>query len=284
MQDLDWTPDRIKQYYNDEYQQTNSLVAGFVQTAREHFNERMQTIQPVFQQLSTLLNAGMNVLEVGCGAGELLSLIKPLVASCVGVEINRDFTEFIQSELGIEAHAGEIIQLDLGRKFDLIICVDSLDHMPDPLEVLLHMRGLLTENGSLWLSVPNLNEALNFFLPEPNLSRYREFFWHRAHYFYFNTETITAMLNAAAMDVTISFYHQYTFKNYLNWYFTGKPQRSYVEGARDSSLLPGTDPFAEDLNSLLAEIEPRFHDILRRHGRGDTLWCHAGPRQPSASR
>ena len=48
MQDLAWSTAQIKDYYNDEYQRTNSLVSGEQQNAREHFQERVKTIQPFF--------------------------------------------------------------------------------------------------------------------------------------------------------------------------------------------------------------------------------------------
>ena len=276
MQDLDWDANQIERYYNDDYQLSNSLVMGELQTARQHFDERIKTIQPVFDLVHPRINSGMSVLEIGCGAGELLLLIKPLVKRSVGVEMNRAFTDFIQSELGIDAYMGDITKMELKEKFDLVICVDSLDHMSNPLEALISMEKLINPGGGLWLMVPNLNDALRFFLPQPSLSQYREFFWHRAHFFYFDVTTMATMLRAAGLrTIETQYYHQYTFKNYLNWYFTGKPQRSYSEASNGVSLFANDDPFRCEINSLFGDMERQFHVALKRHGRGDTLCCYA---------
>lgn len=277
MQDLDWSDEEIAKYYNEEYQQTNSLVESHAQTPRERFDDRLKTIHPLFEMVKPLLKPGMTVLEVGCGAGELLSLIKPLVVECVGVEMNEPFVEFIRADLKMEAHAGDVTKMDWqGRKFDLVICVDSLDHMNNPLEVLTFMKNLLSPGGKMWVAVPNLNEVLNHFLPEPNQSRYHTFFWHRAHFFYFNAETLGRMLVAAGMEVEeVQYYHQYTLKNFLKWFFTGQPQSSYVEAATGVDFLAGDDPFAREMNGAIAGVEEKFQELLRKHGRGDTICCTA---------
>lgn len=276
-QELEWTVEEIAEYYNDEYQLTNSLVSGQVQTPRERFNDRLKTIYPFFELLKPLLKSNMAVLEVGCGAGELLSLIKPLVRECVGVEMNDAFVKFIQSDLNMEAFTGDVTQMDWGdRKFDLVICVDSLDHMANPLEVLTFMKGLLLPTGKMWVAVPNLDEVLNHYLPVPNQERYHTFFWHRAHFFYFNADTLAQMLRAAGMAVVnVEYYHQYTLKNFLKWFFTGLPQSSYVEAATGINYLVEKDTFAKEMNEMFINAEEKFQQLLREHGRGDTICCTA---------
>lgn len=277
MQELDWSPEEIADYYNEEYQITNSLVSGQMQTPKERFDDRLKTIYPFFDLVKPLLREDMTVLEVGCGAGELLSLIKPLVRECVGVEMNSAFVDFINADLNIEAHAGDLTKIDWGgRKFDLVICVDSLDHMSNPLEVLTSMKELLLPGGKMWIAVPNLNEVLNHYLPEPNQSKYHTFFWHRAHFYYFDADSLGVMLAAAGMEVeSIDYYHQYTLKNFLKWFFTGQPQASYVEAAMGVDFLVGSDPFAKEMNAAFSGVEEKFQGALRKYGRGDTICCTA---------
>lgn len=279
MQDLQMSQEEVFEYYDDEYQRTNSLVAGVAQSAVEHFQDRIKTIRPLFEMIKPRLKPSFDVLEIGCGAGELLSLIKPLVRTCVGVELNRAFIEHVKSALAIEAYAADFLTIDFGRQFDLIIMVDTLDHLPNPREVLLGMKGLLKPEGFLWITVPNRNEALNFFLPEPNLSAYRKFFWHKAHFFYYTRETIAKLFDAVGMEAEIACYHQYTLKNYLKWYFVGKPQANYIEGATDYGLFSGGDPFEVEMNRLLQEANARFHDIVQTTFRGDSLSCYVAPKK-----
>ena len=192
-------------------------MTGTLQGAREHYRDRMKTIASVFAQVKPLLRHGIKVLEVGCGTGELLHLIKPLAKRCVGVELNTPFVEFMRKKLGIEAFAEDINKLNLKEKFDLVISISTLDHLSNPLQTLLSMKRLLAPKGKIYVEVPNMEEALNCFLPDVTRAKYNQFFWHKAHLFYFSKDTISKLFKKAGLKVKVSCRHEYTLKNFLNW-------------------------------------------------------------------
>jgi 2-polyprenyl-3-methyl-5-hydroxy-6-metoxy-1,4-benzoquinol methylase len=273
IQDLDWDAERLIEYYHSEYQSTNSLVTGLVQSPQQRFDDRLPTIQPIFNRIRPLLQPGHRVLEVGCGPGELLWLINPQVARCVGVDLYPPFVEFMQEKLGIEAYAEDINRLAFDEPFDLVICISTLEHLPNPLETLLTMKNLLSPSGKLYVEVPNSNEALNFFLPSSNRQKFNEFFWHRAHLFYFTEETIDALFKKAGMQTKITCRHEYTLKNFLNWYFLGCPQPSFKMGVLETQLFTGNSDFEVRMNNMFAAMETEFKSILAETLRGDTLCC-----------
>ena len=273
IQDLAWDENQLKEYYEKEYQSTNSLVTGVAQSPREHYEDRMKTIQSVYKQIQPLLSPKMKVLEVGCGAGELLSLIKPNVARCLGVELNTPFVEFIKNDLGIEAYAEDINKLKLNDRFDLIISISTLDHLPNPYHTLLSMKKMLSPGGKIYLEIPNIDEALNRFLPEANRKRYNDFFWHRAHLFYFSKETISSLFRKAGMKVKVTSRHEYTLKNFLNWFFLGRPQSDFVTGLTNYSLFGGDNAFEIRMNKLFKNVEPEFKRIMAETFSGDNLCC-----------
>mgnify|MGYP000156238428 CR=1 FL=1 len=279
MQDLAWDEKTLREYYEREYQTTNSLVRGKVQTVEEHYADRMQTIGSVFSQISDHLKPEMAVLDVGCGAGELLTLIKPLVRRCAGVEMNTEFVRHIRDRLHIEAYAGDINHLDLGGRFDLIVCISTLDHLRNPLETLITMRELLAPGGELYIEVPNVEEALTLFLPERTRKAYRTFFWHRAHLFYFSRETLGLLMAKAGFVTKITCRHEYTLKNFLHWYFLGKPQKDFVSGVTETTLFSGTSPFEVEMNALWGRVEREFKEIMSRTFGGDNLCCWATRQQ-----
>jgi SAM-dependent methyltransferase len=273
IQDLGWDEERLRRYYEEEYQSTNSLVTGKVQTPQEHFEDRTQTIGSVFNQISPLLSRSIKVLEVGCGAGELLSLIRPHVADCAGVELNTSLTDFIKGKLGIRAYAGDVNKINIKEKFDLIISIATLDHLPNPFETLSCMKKLLTPLGKIYIEVPNIDEALNCYLPEHNRILYNNFFWHRAHLFYFSRDTITALFRKAGLSVRITSRHEYTLKNFLNWYFLGKPQSDFVTGLTEIGLLGGSSDFETRMNEMFSRMDSEFKRIMAETFRGDNLCC-----------
>ena len=273
MQDLGWDERKLREYYEEEYQSTNPLIAGKILTPEEHFNERIQTIQPIFEQIKPLLGKEKEVLEVGGGPGALLSLCKPLVKKCVGVELNTEFVEFMKKNLGIEAYAEDVNKLKIDEKFDVIIMISTLDHLPNPLETLISLKNLLTVNGKIYIEVPNRDEALNYFIPEPNLSIFREFFWHRAHLFYFTKKTISALFKKVGLSIRVTCRHDYTLKNYLNWYFVGEPQSDLVTGMVKNEFFSGNSVFEVRMEKMFATIEKEFKEIMSETFCGDSLCC-----------
>lgn len=273
IQSLDWNAERLREYYESEYQETNSLVTGKIQSPLEHFNDRLKTIDPIFEKIKPLLSTEAQVLEIGCGAGALLSLIKPHVSGCVGVELYKPFVEFIRKELGIEAIAQDVNTLNLGKKFDLVISIDCLDHLSNPYETVLTMRDLLKDNGKIYIEVPNQQDGLNLYLPETTRKEYNRFFWHRAHLFYFTKDTISALFQRAGLGISVSCRHNYTLKNYLNWYFLGKPQTRFLTGTQCVDFFSDNSPFEKRMNNMFRLMEREFKKIMAETFHGDSLCC-----------
>ncbi len=278
VQDKKYTTKELDQYYNKDYVVTNSLDLKRKLSVQEHFNSRIETIQPLVERVRKFLKPNMRVLELGCGAGELLYSIKRDVASVAGIELNKEFTDFINDKLSIKAYYGDINKIDFGDdKFDLIISIDTLDHLPNPLETLQTIKKLLSPDGIVFTEVPNLNEALNFYLPDENKKAYNKFFWHKAHLFYFSYETLTKIMNRAGFSCEISCNHKYTFHNFLNWYFKGSPQITSIDASTKIGLFSGDDEFAIGINEIFFGIEERFHQLMNRTFRGQALCCLTKP-------
>jgi len=278
IQDLGWGGGKLKDYYEREYQKTNSLVAGRIQTPAEHFKDRLSTIGPIFEKIRPLLRPESKVLEVGCGAGSLLSLIKPHVSKCVGIEAYTPFVDFINEELGIKAHAKDLSELNLKDSFDLVISIATLDHLPDPYKTLLAMKKKLSKSGKIYIEVPSCEQALNLYLPQGSKDKFNKFFWHRAHLFYFDRRTIRALFNKCSLTMSMTCRHDYTLKNFLNWYFTGKPQSSLVSGMSETDLFAGTSDFESRMNKVFGRMEKEFKNIMSDTCRGESLCCTGTPK------
>lgn len=282
IQDLGWDQQRLKEYYEEEYQQTNSLVTGEAQTPLEQFADRLSTLDPIMEKLRPLLRKNMDIFELGCGCGALLHLLRPYANRRVGVEVHTPFVEFMNANLGIEACADDVTTLHFPEQFDLAVSIGTLDHLHNPLESLRAVYSFLRPGGVLYLEVPNLNDAMARYLPEQSRQDYLTFFWHRAHLFYFSQKTISALLQEVGFEVNITCRHDYTLKNHLNWYFLGRPQPSFLSGTKQYHLYEGDSPFEQGMNAILRDMEPRFKELLADTFTGDALCCVAR-KQGSAS-
>ena len=269
-QELEMNGNELEEYYNEIYTATNSLSTEKIEV-EEHFNERIKTLQNLLKHIKPILRKDMKVLDIGSGAGALLYSIKDDVKSLYATELNRSYVQFM-NEQGINAQYGFFEKLEFDTKFDLIISINALDHMPYPMEILTKIYHNLEKNGRIYLELPNRNEALNFFLPEKNQANFNTFFWHKAHFHYFHEETIKYALEKVGFkNITIDCRHQYTLNNFLHWYFTGSRQDIYVDATTNTDLYRGNDPFEIKMNELFKDMNDKFLDIMRETKRGDSL-------------
>ena len=105
-------------------------------------------------------NAG-RVLELGCGSGETLAWLRGIhkASYTVGIEISEAAAN------AAKGHADEIHWADFerddidlqGQKFNVILCLDVLEHMVDPWNVVdCLVSKYLEVGGTLVVSLPNV--------------------------------------------------------------------------------------------------------------------------------
>ena len=102
------------------------------------------------------LEARMDVLDVGCGSGSFLQVIRGVVGSVQGVEPSEHGVATCR-QLDIPVFHGDMEEFSLAddRKFDLITMNHVLEHHPEPKRLLGLCRSRLKEGGQLWIAVPN---------------------------------------------------------------------------------------------------------------------------------
>jgi 2-polyprenyl-6-hydroxyphenyl methylase / 3-demethylubiquinone-9 3-methyltransferase len=103
--------------------------------------------------------ADKRVLDMGCGAGLLTEPLARMGGTVTGVDaapeniaVARDHA--LQSRLTIDYRAGEIDAVS-GERFDLITCLEVIEHVADPPRFIAGLAGLLAPGGLLILSTPN---------------------------------------------------------------------------------------------------------------------------------
>ena len=100
-----------------------------------------------------------SALDVGCGSGNFGSMLKNLYNCEVwGIEPNE--AAAIEAATKIDKSIHNIFFNDMpelaGKKFDAIFFNDVLEHLADPGEALLACKKLLTPNGYIIASIPNM--------------------------------------------------------------------------------------------------------------------------------
>lgn len=102
---------------------------------------------------------GRRVLDVGCADGYLSEILAERGFNVVGIEKQRQRSRpFPKSVQLIEADLDDSMP-QLAGKFAFILCADILEHLRDPLKLLLELRALLEPEGRIVASLPNSGNA-----------------------------------------------------------------------------------------------------------------------------
>jgi SAM-dependent methyltransferase len=101
----------------------------------------------------------LTVLDFGCYTGQLLTSL-PDSFQKYGIEPNQEAAVVAESR-GINVIAPTLDELH-GQisQFDVVICCDVLEHVPNPLDLLMKFRSLLKEAGILIVSTGNSDSVL----------------------------------------------------------------------------------------------------------------------------
>lgn len=118
---------------------------------------------PRTEMLQSIPATRARVLEIGCGSGAFISSL-PDCKETWGVEPS-DAADNARAKLTnvLRGRFDEVKQHLPGQYFDVIICNDVIEHMPDHQRFLSEIRAYLSPEGMLVGSVPNVRFYDNLF-------------------------------------------------------------------------------------------------------------------------
>ena len=205
------------------------------------------------------------LLDVGCGAGDLLALARQLGWEVAGVE----------PAAVIEAPPDALIVADLsdraldGQRFDLVVMSHSLEHMREPSRALARIRELISPAGLLFIAVPNIASL------EARLFRNR---WYPLdlprHLYHFTPKTLRAMLRNTGFRVTRI--------QYLPFFFLVQNLRNLVLPPRRPRVGPAHPRRGGGLDNLKTAVYAASltaSDLLGRAFPGEIMEVYARPIQ-----
>ena len=222
--------------------------------------QRPRKVAKSHRELARLerLTDGRRILDVGCSYGFFLDTARQRGWSVAGVEVSESAARFAQETYGLPVYAGPLSDAPYAPgSFDVVTIRHVLEHVPDPLGMVLDARRLLAPGGLLLVAVPNFDSlAARLFGPE--------WWWvdPPTHLYYFTRATLSRLLAQAGFvtiahstercdDETIAFYLVFVLNQRLG------PLRRLRRGA---SARPGAD------NGVTPRARPSAHSAR--------LWSH----------
>lgn len=110
-----------------------------------------------FLEATSLITPGKTGLELGCGAGKLVSLLHQKGVSMIGSDISKtavDHARTLYPEIDFRAHSAEDLPYD-DKTFDLVMSFDVLEHLTDVDQHLAEVLRVLKDNGYYLCQTPN---------------------------------------------------------------------------------------------------------------------------------
>lgn len=159
----------------------------------------------------------LKVLEVGCGLGYTTALLSRSGYRAVGTDFNEHACAEARRRYGGEFISGSLndVMEKHGRTFDVIVCLEVIEHVEDPFNFISKMKKLLRQDGCLILSSPNCLDSETWDTTEPPI-----------HCSYFSSAGILRL--AERLDASASFFHC------SRWH--AFPRTEQIPGTR---VLPG---------------------------------------------
>lgn len=151
-------------------------------------------------------NLESNILDVGCGSGELLQILrKSGFKKLTGVD------PYVKSDMfyddGLLIYKKDVF--DLEDKYDLIMLHHSFEHMAEPCKIMAKLKTLLADNGTLLIRIPLVDSYVwrKYGIDWFEIDAPRHFFLHTVKSMNYLSEKNEFVINRIFYD---SLYHQFT--------------------------------------------------------------------------
>lgn len=140
----------------------------------QHINTQVRFDQQVensagyvlpFIAATQTINSRTRVLEVGCAEGGVLKPFLENGCTCVGVDLAEDRVDLAREFLADWEKSGQLTLLSQNiydeafirkytRAFDVIILKDVIEHVPDQVSFIRHLKTFLSEQGQIFFGFP----------------------------------------------------------------------------------------------------------------------------------
>jgi len=146
-------------------------IAQFSKQAEQWWDPKgpmkmLHTINPI--RMAFILDqtelSGKKVLDIGCGAGILTEALANQGAKALGIDMSdaaiqaaKEHAQGLATPPEYQTISAETLTKTQSKSFDVITCLECLEHVPDPLSILNACEKLLKPDGLLFLSTLNRN-------------------------------------------------------------------------------------------------------------------------------
>lgn len=238
----------LARVYDDEFVRTTYLSPITV----KRYEALLDEFEP-FRKTNRLL-------DVGAGAGFFLAIAQQRGWEVVGTEISTACVNEGQ-EQQIDLRLGELASIEFPADyFDVIVCIETLEHLSNPKETVNEMHRILRTGGMAYITTPNFNAILRY-----RLKAAYDVICYPIHLCYFTRKTLKKLFNESRFSVQKITATGYSITRKRT--SKGISQQDYVSETSDDELLR----HRLEHNSFLNILKTCANSLLNLLGIGDNL-------------
>ena len=124
---------------------------------------RIARKQRLVQSLQGIKQPINKILEVGCGAGFSVNYLKGKFINYTGVDYSENLINYAKkynSGIGIKFKCSNINEFDSDIKFDVVLMIGVLHHMPDPEKAIQGLKKILSPKGIIVVNEPQAGNPI----------------------------------------------------------------------------------------------------------------------------
>jgi len=167
-----WRGKKLSRWVYAEKRYHNSIAWKYDELVGIHLPYNYLCIRRWVEDFKTISKRYESTLavDIGCGTGEvLLSLSKEIDGKIVGIDISEEMIKVVRNKKEeVDTSNISLVIADASylpfrdKTFDLIYCIATLHHLPDPYQVFVEFSRLLKDNGRVCIEEPLKNALFEF--------------------------------------------------------------------------------------------------------------------------
>jgi len=185
--------DEKSDLYGESYWKKNMLQEAGVSSIDELLELYFKGRVPYWMKyILKYIPVSSEVLEVGCGLGQLAYLMKSVGYKQKALELSPRICKFVQDKFNINIEVGELSTSS--GKFDAILAFDVFEHLLDPRTFLECCEQRLDDQGILCMQMPCYDETMEYEEMKSKNPRFMLLMEPKQHIFLYSKGAIVKLL------------------------------------------------------------------------------------------
>ncbi len=170
---------------------------NYLPTNAEEISKWKTMMKPVYTKSADLIESRIRagrgkLLDIGCGYGFFLQEMKSRGWDVTGIELSRKGREYALDKMDVKVYSEALENISFSEcMFDVVTFIYVIEHMPDPVGLLMEVKRILKPNGLVLLRWPHSTPIVKILGP---MARKLDLYHTPYHLYDFSPKTIEILL------------------------------------------------------------------------------------------